>query len=262
MKGWHNQSYRHSLASKGIKTSIRKSFMPVYIYRESTGRKHKGNELDNEVRAMYKDKPIDHILDNPIEHYRDGDHNKKEEMEMDYINEQVKNDKKNDIREIRWTDNNDFMIMNLKRDKDGDLQSVGPNDKDDDDFDDIIKDAREAIAEKKAKKEHEENLKEMETQKEDYEKEDHHKDKDFAAKKIKLKKEERLALKFSKSGPIGTYEQAIVVGESPKILKKQLNAGIREEMEHTGDRKIAKHIALDHLTEDPHYYTKLKRAGL
>ncbi len=42
----------------------------------------------------------------------------------------------------------------------------------------------------------------------------------------------------------------------------QLAMGIRIELEHTPDPRIAKEIAMDHLVEDPRYYTKLKRAGL
>jgi hypothetical protein len=42
-------------------------------------------------------------------------------------------------------------------------------------------------------------------------------------------------------------------------LKIQLNKGIKVEMEHTNDKKIASEIALDHLYEDPKYYTKLKK---
>lgn len=40
---------------------------------------------------------------------------------------------------------------------------------------------------------------------------------------------------------------------------EQLENGIKHEMEHTKDRKIAKEIAKDHLTEDPNYYKKLKK---
>ena len=43
---------------------------------------------------------------------------------------------------------------------------------------------------------------------------------------------------------------------------KQLRIGIKVEMEHTDDLDMAKKIALDHLAENPRYYTKLKRAGL
>ncbi|TFH43852.1 MAG: hypothetical protein E4H01_11565 [Lysobacterales bacterium] len=39
----------------------------------------------------------------------------------------------------------------------------------------------------------------------------------------------------------------------------QLKMGIKVEMEHTKDRKLAREIALDHLSEDPRYYTKLKK---
>jgi len=42
----------------------------------------------------------------------------------------------------------------------------------------------------------------------------------------------------------------------------QLSLGIQIEMEHTNDPDIAQEIALDHLTEDPEYYSKLVKAGL
>lgn len=40
--------------------------------------------------------------------------------------------------------------------------------------------------------------------------------------------------------------------------KDQVLMGIRHEMEHTNDKDKALEIALDHLTEDPKYYTKLQ----
>jgi hypothetical protein len=43
---------------------------------------------------------------------------------------------------------------------------------------------------------------------------------------------------------------------------KELAAGTKIEGEHTKDVKLAQKIAMDHLAEDPHYYTKLKAAGL
>jgi hypothetical protein len=42
-------------------------------------------------------------------------------------------------------------------------------------------------------------------------------------------------------------------------LKEQLKMGLKVEMEHTDDKDKAKEIALDHLWEDPSYYTKLKK---
>lgn len=48
--------------------------------------------------------------------------------------------------------------------------------------------------------------------------------------------------------------------KSPKDFDKdQLEAGIAVELEHTNDRNIAQEIAMDHLVEDPDYYTKLKQ---
>jgi hypothetical protein len=43
------------------------------------------------------------------------------------------------------------------------------------------------------------------------------------------------------------------------MLKKQLNKGVRVEMEHTNDKGKAKEIAMDHLFEDPKYYDKLEK---
>ena len=37
----------------------------------------------------------------------------------------------------------------------------------------------------------------------------------------------------------------------------QLGKGIQHEMEHTNDSALAIEIALDHLAEDPQYYSKL-----
>lgn len=42
-------------------------------------------------------------------------------------------------------------------------------------------------------------------------------------------------------------------------LKKQLNKGIKVEMEHTNNREKAMEIAMDHLYEDPNYYSKLDK---
>jgi uncharacterized protein YeeX (DUF496 family) len=46
------------------------------------------------------------------------------------------------------------------------------------------------------------------------------------------------------------------------VNKEELKKGIKVEKEHTTDTKTAARIALDHLSEDPKYYTKLEKAGL
>ena len=46
------------------------------------------------------------------------------------------------------------------------------------------------------------------------------------------------------------------------VNTKELSIGVQVEMEHTNDEKIATEIAMDHLTEDPEYYSKLVAAGL
>lgn len=42
-------------------------------------------------------------------------------------------------------------------------------------------------------------------------------------------------------------------------LQNQLNIGMKIEKEHTTHDNVAKEIAMDHLGEDPYYYTKLKK---
>jgi hypothetical protein len=46
------------------------------------------------------------------------------------------------------------------------------------------------------------------------------------------------------------------------VDQHELAMGIKIEMEHTKDRNVARDIALDHLKEDPKYYSKLSKAGL
>lgn len=60
-----------------------------------------------------------------------------------------------------------------------------------------------------------------------------------------------LANKWNKSGNYDTKEYI------EKFIKPQLKKGIKVEMEHTDSKTIATEIAMDHLWEDPKYYTKL-----
>ena len=45
-------------------------------------------------------------------------------------------------------------------------------------------------------------------------------------------------------------------------IAKQLDKGVKVELEHTKDKSIAREIALDHLAEDPKYYDKLAKVDL
>jgi hypothetical protein len=47
-----------------------------------------------------------------------------------------------------------------------------------------------------------------------------------------------------------------------QVNNDELRMGIRVEMEHTDDSEKAKKIALDHLAENPFYYTQLKLSGV
>jgi Protein of unknown function (DUF5661) len=46
---------------------------------------------------------------------------------------------------------------------------------------------------------------------------------------------------------------------STALILAQLKIGIEIEKEHTSNLDVARKIALDHLFEDPKYYTKLKK---
>jgi uncharacterized ParB-like nuclease family protein len=46
------------------------------------------------------------------------------------------------------------------------------------------------------------------------------------------------------------------------VLKQEFKKGIKVEQEHTSSDKTAARIAMDHLFEDPKYYTKLDKIGL
>ena len=51
-------------------------------------------------------------------------------------------------------------------------------------------------------------------------------------------------------------------GRSPDDFDRvELKKGTRHEMEHTMDPSSAMEIAMDHLAEDPHYYSDLEAAG-
>jgi len=56
----------------------------------------------------------------------------------------------------------------------------------------------------------------------------------------------------------GKGDKTSIKNVDPEEFKK----GIKHEMEHTSDPKVAAEIALDHLTEDPKYYSKLQSAGI
>ncbi|MGI9526971.1 MAG: DUF5661 family protein [Weeksellaceae bacterium] len=48
--------------------------------------------------------------------------------------------------------------------------------------------------------------------------------------------------------------------KSPKSFSPhQLKEGIKVEMEHTNSKTTAQEIAMDHLTEIPDYYSRLKK---
>ena len=86
------------------------------------------------------------------------------------------------------------------------------------------------------------------------------------------KKNEGLSEEFIPGGESSKYDQmeldemisaiAEEHGVSPDQIRSEFEMGVEEEMEHANEELIAQEIALDHLVEDPEYYTKLDGANL
>jgi len=67
--------------------------------------------------------------------------------------------------------------------------------------------------------------------------------------------------------PVMKYDDKIKGGKGDKtdpvdVDENQLKVGIAVEIEHTDNPVTAEEIAIDHLTEDPEYYTKLILSGI
>ena len=56
--------------------------------------------------------------------------------------------------------------------------------------------------------------------------------------------------------------KGILVEADMKAIPAELAMGIKVEMEHTDDVEVAKKIAMDHLAENPNYYSDLKKSGI
>lgn len=92
------------------------------------------------------------------------------------------------------------------------------------------------------------------------------------AKLIKLRKGRKLATKGFKAARLYAQKQKSPIKNRFEVTNEQLKPrpkikpdgielakGIKVEMEHTTSKKAAKTIALQHLAEDPNYYTKLEK---
>lgn len=65
--------------------------------------------------------------------------------------------------------------------------------------------------------------------------------------------------KITLAGIIKKHSKNSDVHDMSSLIKKQLMMGIKVEKEHTDNEDKAKEIAMDHLWEDPRYYSKLKK---
>lgn len=81
-------------------------------------------------------------------------------------------------------------------------------------------------------------------------------DKDDTMKLLEICSKEQEEVTFKgKKVQIGKHDSV----PDSKFDAKQLAKGIKVELEHTKDSKLAKSIAKDHLKEDPKYYDKLEK---
>ena len=67
---------------------------------------------------------------------------------------------------------------------------------------------------------------------------------------------------MNKTKLVDIIREMIQPADEDTVNMLQLAAGIGVELEHTDDREEATTIALQHLAEDPLYYSKLLKAGL
>lgn len=68
------------------------------------------------------------------------------------------------------------------------------------------------------------------------------------------------AMTAKRKSPKEKIPGGLASGMSPDSFdKEQLSAGTKVEMEHTGSKKVAQEIAMDHLREDFSYYKKLRK---
>ena len=66
---------------------------------------------------------------------------------------------------------------------------------------------------------------------------------------------------------VTSFEDSVKILKNKGILTEVINPselamGIKVEMEHTDNMEIAKKIAMDHLAENPNYYSDLKSSGI
>jgi hypothetical protein len=76
-----------------------------------------------------------------------------------------------------------------------------------------------------------------------------------------------LAIKYLDNNLLEQREDIIPGGKGDKAKitdfdKKQILIGIAVEMEHTNDKKKSLEISLDHLSENPKYYSDLVESGI
>lgn len=81
--------------------------------------------------------------------------------------------------------------------------------------------------------------------------------KDFL-KEVLKEKNKNNEIKGGKADNMSIEDIAKKHKVSIEKIKAQIIMGIKIEMEHTNDPKKAIEISMDHLTESPEYYTKLK----
>lgn len=74
----------------------------------------------------------------------------------------------------------------------------------------------------------------------------------------KMKKEEN-KLKGGKADKLTLQDIANKFNVSLLIIKNQLKKGLEVEIEHTNDKEKAREIVMDHLSEFPDYYDRLKK---
>ena len=77
------------------------------------------------------------------------------------------------------------------------------------------------------------------------------------AKNTKIPQSSKVAKEYTEQDIKEIFDKP--VAKESEVDPKELEMGIKAELEHTSDREVAKRIALAHLREMPNYYTKLAK---
>lgn len=234
MKGWFNDSWRHMLASKGISTK-HMAYKKLSSNRLSPGYRHALEKVKPEAYAMGRQQYVEEVKAKKEEKL-------KKELEAiesrRLFKAETDVERKQALSRMVYGKSYNELSKPEKDDIDAQIERI---------LYDKTRNWRLTLAKKPLLKE----LKEKKMEEGD---EFEYDIVDSLTGEIKHYKGKK---NFAKK-PHEFIKGGLSSGKSPSDFNQtQLKKGIKIEMEHTGDKRIAREIAMDHLVEDKFYYDHL-----